>query len=148
MEFKKYDKVKVSPEATGLGDWITGWIDEVSIFLNRVSVSVRYDKPDANGATGTVITNTGLIEKIINNPEMAAEILKKRLDKCIDSYQFETNIDGVDYEKTLIVGTSHITLNQLKRLSEEFGDDCITIFPNGYWIKIYIENNKKNTSLE
>lgn len=63
MDFKKYDKVKVSPTATGFGCWLTGWIDDISMLMGRTFISVRYDRPAEDGSTGIVINNLGLLKK-------------------------------------------------------------------------------------
>ena len=49
MEFNKFDKVKVSPTATGLGDWLDGWIDDIYEFAGKTFVSVRYNKSTIYG---------------------------------------------------------------------------------------------------
>lgn len=63
MDFKKYDKVKVSPEAAGFGCWLSGWVEDVSMFMGRTFVAVRYDCPAEDGSTGIVINNLGLLKK-------------------------------------------------------------------------------------
>ena len=65
--FKVNDKVKVSPTATGLGDWITGRVDEVSVFMRRTYISVRYDNIASDGSKGIVVNNFGLLETIDND---------------------------------------------------------------------------------
>ena len=64
MEFNKFDKVKVSTTATGLGDWLDGWIDDIYEFAGKIFVSVRYNKPTIYGDSGIVLTNLGLLKKI------------------------------------------------------------------------------------
>lgn len=62
--FALYDRVQVSATATGTRESPTGWIDQIETFMNRLFVSVTYDKPTADGRTGITLTNIGLITKI------------------------------------------------------------------------------------
>ena len=62
--YKTGERVRVSPTATGLGEWLTGFVTESSIFMSTEFVSIRYDKPDSNGNREIVITNINLIEKL------------------------------------------------------------------------------------
>lgn len=57
-------RVKVSPEATGWGEWKNGTIDKIEEFMRRQFVSVNYDSPTPDGRTGITITNLGLIEPL------------------------------------------------------------------------------------
>lgn len=61
--FKVGQRVKVSPSATGLGEWITATVDNVELFAGRFFVSVTYDN-DINGVKGMTMTNTALMESI------------------------------------------------------------------------------------
>ena len=57
-------RVKVSPEATGCGDWQPGTIDKIEIFMRRQFVSVTYDHLAADGTPGITISNIGLIKPL------------------------------------------------------------------------------------
>lgn len=54
-------RVKVSPEATGWGEWKNGTIDKIETFMKTMYVSVNFDSPTPDGRTGITITNLGLI---------------------------------------------------------------------------------------
>jgi len=64
QSFKLYDRVKVSAEATGIGESPTGWIDHIEIFMRHLIVSVTYDRPTSDGRKGITLTNIGMITKI------------------------------------------------------------------------------------
>ena len=62
--YKIGERVRVSPTATGLGEWLTGYVTESYFVMRTEFVSIRYDKPDSNGNREIVITNINLIEKL------------------------------------------------------------------------------------
>ena len=64
MKFKKGDKVKVSPTATGVGEWKDGFIDDIECLSGGLKlVSVTYFNSDCNGKKGIVLSNLNLLEK-------------------------------------------------------------------------------------
>ena len=56
------ERVIVSAAVTGDGVQHKGWIADVYEFLRETFVEVKFDSPAADGRTGCVVTNLGMIE--------------------------------------------------------------------------------------
>ncbi len=65
--FKVNDPVIVSATATGTGENILGWIDNIEQFMGRTIVSITYSHQSAIGDRGITVSNLGLITKAPSN---------------------------------------------------------------------------------
>ena len=57
------ERVIVSAAVTGDGDEHRGRVADVYEFVRETFVEVRFDSPAADGRTGCVVSNLGLIRK-------------------------------------------------------------------------------------
>lgn len=61
---KRYDRVEVSPELTGLGKPLYGWISDIKEFFGQTLYSIKYDLPDEFGCTGIETSNPGMLKPL------------------------------------------------------------------------------------
>lgn len=66
---KLYERVEVSPELTGMGKPLYGYIDNIYEFFNETYYSVKYDQPEEYGGLGCYTTNPGMLKPITNGRE-------------------------------------------------------------------------------
>jgi hypothetical protein len=54
-EIKEFDRVIIPAWVDGYGEDRSGTVTEVQTFMGRKIITVRYDRPDPNGAMGNVV---------------------------------------------------------------------------------------------